>query len=241
MPIAPLRYCVEPGCTEKSDAIRCRSHSQQQERMRGSAASRGYNGKWRSLRQRWLGDRPFCGDRCSGRSGQHSLCASTDSETLGTVVDHIVPHRGNQVLMWDENNLQTLCLTCHNRKSASEGSTIYSPTQGQRYVITGPSGSGKTTWVRQRAKPGDIVFDLDAIAHTVSRLPAFPRPPAVASAVLAMREGLLQWLMSVTPETQTPAVFIIVTDTRDATEIATQIKATVIHAGQSRTVSVGGE
>jgi 5-methylcytosine-specific restriction endonuclease McrA len=34
--------------------------------------------------------------------------------TLSTVVDHITPHKGNVSLFWDVNNLQALCVGCHN-------------------------------------------------------------------------------------------------------------------------------
>lgn len=36
------------------------------------------------------------------------------------------------------------------------------------WLVTGPPASGKTTWVRQRARPGDIVIDLDAIASALT-------------------------------------------------------------------------
>lgn len=36
------------------------------------------------------------------------------------------------------------------------------------YVITGPPCGGKTTWARRRARPGDIVIDLDAIAQALT-------------------------------------------------------------------------
>lgn len=36
------------------------------------------------------------------------------------------------------------------------------------YVVTGPPAAGKTTWVRSRAKPTDIVIDLDALAVALS-------------------------------------------------------------------------
>lgn len=36
------------------------------------------------------------------------------------------------------------------------------------YVITGPPAGGKTTWVQQHARPGDVVIDLDAIAHALT-------------------------------------------------------------------------
>lgn len=31
------------------------------------------------------------------------------------------------------------------------------------FIITGPPAAGKTTWVRERATPGDITIDYDAI------------------------------------------------------------------------------
>jgi 5-methylcytosine-specific restriction enzyme A len=31
-----------------------------------------------------------------------------------TVADHKVPHRGDETLFFDENNLQSLCKTCHD-------------------------------------------------------------------------------------------------------------------------------
>ena len=35
------------------------------------------------------------------------------------VVDHIIPHRGNQRLFWDMKNWQPLCKDCHDRKTGS--------------------------------------------------------------------------------------------------------------------------
>ena len=37
--------------------------------------------------------------------------------TPATVVDHIVPHRGDPRLFWDEKNWQPLCKECHDRKT----------------------------------------------------------------------------------------------------------------------------
>ena len=31
-----------------------------------------------------------------------------------TVVDHIVPHKGDMALFWDKSNWQGLCAHCHN-------------------------------------------------------------------------------------------------------------------------------
>ncbi|WP_405149456.1 AAA family ATPase [Sphaerisporangium sp. NBC_01403] len=36
------------------------------------------------------------------------------------------------------------------------------------YVVTGPPAAGKSTWVREHAKPGDVVVDYDLIAGALS-------------------------------------------------------------------------
>ncbi|WP_435645121.1 HNH endonuclease [Butyricicoccus porcorum] len=40
--------------------------------------------------------------------------------TRATVVDHIVPHRGDPKLFWDQTNWQSLCKQCHDRKTMTE-------------------------------------------------------------------------------------------------------------------------
>jgi 5-methylcytosine-specific restriction protein A len=40
--------------------------------------------------------------------------------------DHIEPHRGDDRLFWDENNLQTLCKGCHDEvKQAEEQASLH--------------------------------------------------------------------------------------------------------------------
>lgn len=36
------------------------------------------------------------------------------------------------------------------------------------YLITGPPAAGKSTWVKQRARHGDITIDYDAIANALT-------------------------------------------------------------------------
>ena len=53
----------------------------------------------------------------------HPLCAECRKQgryTKATVVDHIVPHRGDQKLFWDRSNWQPLCKACHDRKTWRE-------------------------------------------------------------------------------------------------------------------------
>jgi 5-methylcytosine-specific restriction enzyme A len=48
-------------------------------------------------------------------------CQAAGRLAAATVVDHIVPHRGDPVLFWDEGNWQSQCKPCHDAKTAREG------------------------------------------------------------------------------------------------------------------------
>lgn len=55
----------------------------------------------------------------------HPLCEQCMKEgryTQATVVDHIVPHRGDPALFWDPSNWQVLCKQCHDKKTGREDS-----------------------------------------------------------------------------------------------------------------------
>lgn len=39
---------------------------------------------------------------------------------VGNIVDHIIPLKANYELRLDDSNLQTLCSSCHNKKTAEE-------------------------------------------------------------------------------------------------------------------------
>lgn len=71
---------------------------------RKSSAARGYGSRWQRYREGFLRSRPLCADHM--RMGQ---------VVAASVVDHIVPHRGDQALFWDKGNHQSLCKTCHDR------------------------------------------------------------------------------------------------------------------------------
>jgi len=73
---------------------------------RESAAARGYGRRWQVARSRYLRKCPLC-----------AACKNADQLTPATVVDHIVPHRGDERLFWDEVNWQSLCGKCHNKKT----------------------------------------------------------------------------------------------------------------------------
>ncbi|WP_159990826.1 HNH endonuclease [Pelistega ratti] len=66
-------------------------------------ASRGYGGKWQRLRLAFLKKNPLC-----------VYCERQGKVTEAKVVDHIVPHQGDQKLFWDQKNWQALCKSCHS-------------------------------------------------------------------------------------------------------------------------------
>jgi 5-methylcytosine-specific restriction enzyme A len=80
------------------------------DRQRPSAARRGYGPRWRRARAAFLARHPLC-----------VACRAQGRVVTATVVDHLVPHRGDQRLFWDEANWAPSCKPCHDRKTASEG------------------------------------------------------------------------------------------------------------------------
>lgn len=62
-----------------------------------------YGTRWQKARASFLRSHPLCAEH--QRRG-HIVPA--------TVVDHIVPHRGDRALFWEHGNWQALCETCHN-------------------------------------------------------------------------------------------------------------------------------
>ncbi len=47
-------------------------------------------------------------------------CGRIEPNTSLLAADHVIPHRGDPTLFWDENNLQTLCKDCHDRVKQAE-------------------------------------------------------------------------------------------------------------------------
>ena len=110
MPKAPKRPCRHPGCPNLCDkGVYCSQHMVfSSDRMRGGAESRGYEARWRKARTAFLQRNPLCNE-----------CMKRGKITPATVVDHIIPHRGDRKLFWDESNWQPLCKCCHDRKTGS--------------------------------------------------------------------------------------------------------------------------
>ena len=76
---------------------------------RPSAAKRGYDTNWRKLRNYHLMVNPLC-----------VMCEKEGYIRIAQVVDHIIPHKGDNSLRLDPNNLQSLCKRHHDQKTATE-------------------------------------------------------------------------------------------------------------------------
>ncbi|RLL64296.1 HNH endonuclease signature motif containing protein [Paenirhodobacter hankyongi] len=81
-----------------------RARNRRHDAKRPSARERGYTTDWQKERKAFLAAHPDC-----------AMCGAP-----ATVVDHIIPHRGNKALFWDRHNWQPLCAPCHNRHKQRE-------------------------------------------------------------------------------------------------------------------------
>ena len=110
MPRKSKLPCSHPGCPNLTDTKYCAEHKQLHP-DRPSRESRGYNNKWRKVRAAYLRKHPLC-----------VKCMADGKFVAATVVDHVIPHRGDAALMWDESNWQALCKHCHDCKTGNEDS-----------------------------------------------------------------------------------------------------------------------
>lgn len=110
----PLRPCNKTGCPNLTRDKYCEQHldldKQPRQRnhnydsTRKNAAQRGYDYKWQQYRVEFLKRNPTC-----------KVCGAK-----ATVVDHIIPHKGNKGLFLTRFNHQPLCKPCHDRKTRTQ-------------------------------------------------------------------------------------------------------------------------
>lgn len=125
----PVKPCRRPGCTE---LVRgggyCPKHQTSSNHIKRDLQgerkiSAGYHHlyftkRWKQLRAKQLIIEPFCRE-----------CAKRGIRTRATDVDHIKPHRGNKRIFFDDTNLQSLCHSCHSRKTIAERSEASPPAE----------------------------------------------------------------------------------------------------------------
>lgn len=76
---------------------------------RRSAHERGYTAAWRRARNKFLMSNPLC-----------VYCKGDGRVEIATVVNHVIPHKGDQALFWDESNWAAVCKPHHDSTIARE-------------------------------------------------------------------------------------------------------------------------
>jgi 5-methylcytosine-specific restriction endonuclease McrA len=103
--------CLKPRVTTLQPRLSTISAGSWRAGKEGSTA-RGYGYAWQRARLRYLAAHPFC-VRCVAEG-------ITIPVPLATELDHVIPHRGNQALFWDQSNWQPLCKPHHDDKTREE-------------------------------------------------------------------------------------------------------------------------
>ena len=115
MATAAKRPCNHPGCNLllAYGQAYCEPHQKMRQQLsdsrRGSSNARGYGVAWQKARAGYLRNHPLC----KAHQEQGLLVPSS-------VVDHIIPHKGDKTLFWDSSNWQPLCKRCHDIKTATQ-------------------------------------------------------------------------------------------------------------------------
>ena len=96
--------------------------------MRPSARERGYSSRWEKARATFLQAHPWC-----------LICAKQGLRIAATVVDHIIPHKGDPRLFWDKKNWQALCKPHHDSTKQRAEKRGYSDEIGADGLPTDPN------------------------------------------------------------------------------------------------------
>lgn len=108
----PLRPCRHPGCPALTRDGWCPKHKPPPAARRESAQWHGWYSLpiWTGqLRPAQLLREPFC-----------RACARRGVRTRATDVDHVRDHKGDWGRFTDPGNLESLCHSCHSRKTMQD-------------------------------------------------------------------------------------------------------------------------
>lgn len=139
------------------------------------------------------------------------------SRTGRLEIDHILPVRTHPHLAYEPKNLQSLCISCHTKKTRIEcGGKEKSPDRkdwdkvvdemvrpvswsipiGLKpsavpvTIVCGPPGSGKSTFIKEKAGPQDTVIDFDNCLRAVGGI-KWDSDRAKVRAAFRLRDSLL--------------------------------------------------
>lgn len=111
-PRKPKRPCSYPNCPELTSERYCTKHQNEVESKYNKTSrpfKKLYNSRWYKLRSQFLLKHPICEE-----------CKRQGTVNAAEVVDHVISHKGNEQLFWDESNWQSLCKHHHDVKTAKE-------------------------------------------------------------------------------------------------------------------------
>ena len=153
--------------------------------------------EWTATRKAYITQHPICED-----------CLTRDQYTTATEVHHIKPlSDGGDP--YDTHNLRSLCHSCHMQTHGFKDNTRQRETVIN--VVYGAPCSGKTTFVNERFRYGDLIFDFDVILSIMSNTPVHSLAcQGHINAVLAMRSALISHITD--RICNVPCVWIIITD-----------------------------
>lgn len=115
MAIGAPKICAKPGCFAlAAGKSRCQAHQPKQahgwtpeyDQRRGNRHKRGYTSRWDKASKNYLKANPLC-----------AQCGINNKKRPATLVDHIMPHRLDNLLFWRVTNWQSLCKNCHAIKT----------------------------------------------------------------------------------------------------------------------------
>jgi 5-methylcytosine-specific restriction enzyme A len=105
MPSAAPRICSCGSVVAFAVTCKCQRQRHHESKARFDArrpnsTARGYDHRWQQARREYLAEHPRC---------QHPEC-----NAYATVMDHVISHKGDMRLFWDQKNWQGLCAHHHN-------------------------------------------------------------------------------------------------------------------------------
>lgn len=119
MPYLAHKPCAKAGCAAYAvpGAQYCSRHLEEAKKQKlkdrwavCKNTAKLYNSAiYQRMRAAQLRQKPLC-----------TACLARGKIKAATDCDHIVPHKGDLKLFFDQNNLQSLCHACHASKTARE-------------------------------------------------------------------------------------------------------------------------
>lgn len=186
-----LKRCAKCGawtkdryCFDCKPTINRARHAKYDLARKEAESRKFYNSRfWRNLAAQQKKLHP----QCQWTHEDGTQCRAVDR----LAADHIIPRdQGGQDAL---SNLQSLCFYHHAIKTGQEtGGFLGRPLVT---VVCGPPGSGKTTYVLTRAKPLDLIIDLDRILGALATTERHLKPDYLLRCAWEARDAIHAYLL----------------------------------------------